>query len=227
MDKFLEDRKFKEEDKIRCLRWCDRHCCLCKKNCGLHIEIAHIDRKLETGLNDIDNAIPLCYECHAIVGHYNNEEPRGNKYKTQELKKRREEVYEQFTRHLVPLIDCQISQLTFFETLRIFPDVGFTLKHNERGLPVNVSVKIKLSNDSLSENLAGHYGGEKLWKLNPALVAHGHFEIPSKFLLAGVNSISATVDLSIIDESGRRHDLLPMQWVYEINKPEQGWWYNP
>src|SRR3989344_1525412 len=103
--------KFKSDVKIKCLLWCDRHCCLCRKNCGPDIELAHINRKLtDQTLNEIDNAIPLCYECHAKVGHYNIEEPKGNKYTASELRSRREQVYEEFTRHLVPLINIQVTQ---------------------------------------------------------------------------------------------------------------------
>ena len=48
--------EFREEDKIKMLLWCDRHCCLCRKNAGPDIEIAHIDIR---GGNDIENASPL------------------------------------------------------------------------------------------------------------------------------------------------------------------------
>lgn len=219
--------KFKEEDKIKCLRWCDRHCCLCRKNCGLHIELAHIDRNLkDKKLNDIENAIPLCYDCHAKVGHYNIKEPRGNKYKTDELKNRREEIYEEYTRHLVPLIDFQITQ-NLGNALRKFPDVGFVVSHREKILPVRVSLSVNISKDGGKVyNIGGHYGGEKLWNMNPGSVASGHFDIPSK-LTKNANRISAKVDVKIIDEYGRHHKLLPMEWIYEMSRQEQGWWYNP
>ena len=58
---------FNEEQKVKVLLWCARHCCLCGKHCGVAIEVAHIEK----GSNDIDNAIPLCFQCHAEVGHYN------------------------------------------------------------------------------------------------------------------------------------------------------------
>lgn len=131
--------KFKEEDKIKCLLWCDRRCCLCRRNCGPDIEVAHISRKLRgEKLNAIDNAIPLCYDCHAKVGHYNVEEPRGNKYTPSELKRRREQIYEEFTRHLVPPIDFRITQMLLGGGLRKFPDVGFEISNRGKGLPVRV-----------------------------------------------------------------------------------------
>ena len=94
--------EFREADKIKLLLWCDRHCCLCGKACGTDIEIAHIDSK---GPAEIDNAIPLCYDCHAKTGRYDPKHPRGNKHRPEELKARREQVYEQHTRALVPPLD--------------------------------------------------------------------------------------------------------------------------
>src|SRR6516165_11946276 len=79
------------------LLWSDRHCCLCKKACGLDIEVDHIKPVAAGGTNAIDNAIPLCYKCHAKVHHYNDLHPRGTKYWNEELKIRREQVYEEFT----------------------------------------------------------------------------------------------------------------------------------
>lgn len=136
---------FIEEDKIKCLLWCDRHCCLCRKNCGPDIEVAHIDQKLpREKLNAIDNAIPLCYDCHVKVGHYNTEHPRGNKYRPNELKRRREQVYEEFTRHLVPPIDFQITQRLLNGAQRKFPDVGFEISNLGTGLSVKVYLSVDI-----------------------------------------------------------------------------------
>src|SRR5881628_40520 len=52
---------FDEADKLKALLWCDRHCCLCGKATGTGIEVAHLDPKR----SDLDNAIPLCFDCHA------------------------------------------------------------------------------------------------------------------------------------------------------------------
>ena len=46
---------FSENDKIKCLLWCNRHCCLCGKACGTNIEIAHILYQKEK----VDQAILL------------------------------------------------------------------------------------------------------------------------------------------------------------------------
>jgi len=112
-------RKYDFSDEIRnkCLLWCARHCCLSGKDCGIVTEIAHIDPKR----NDQENAIPLCYDCHAKIGQYSREHPRGNRFKAEELVPRREQIYDQYTRHLVPITTARIVQED-----RDLPGVGFT-----------------------------------------------------------------------------------------------------
>jgi len=84
---------FSEDDKIKVLLWCGRHCCLCAKFSGIGIELHHI----EPGSSDIDNAMPVCFDCRAAIGHYNRQAPRGRKYDPRELKERRNQVYEEHT----------------------------------------------------------------------------------------------------------------------------------
>ena len=220
-------REFKEEDKIKCLLWCDRHCCICKKNCGPDIEVAHIDQKIKgEEVNNINNAIPLCYDCHAKIGHYNPRHPRGNKYKTNELKARREQIYEEFTQHLVPPIDFKITQIQLDGTLRRFPDVGFQIHHLGKGLPVRASVNVDVSIDNgLTYRPPGHYAGIDFWNLNPGFLTQGHFEIPDD-LVKDAKRVSAVVSVKIIDRYSRPHELLPMEWVYETEQHKE-WWYNP
>lgn len=40
---------FDERLRTRVLLWCDRHCCLCKKACGVNIEVDHIVPESESG----------------------------------------------------------------------------------------------------------------------------------------------------------------------------------
>lgn len=72
---------------------CARHCVLCHKPCGTHIEIHHINPVSKGGTNDFDNLIPLCLDCHAEVGSYNREHPKGTKYGVEELKRIRDDFY--------------------------------------------------------------------------------------------------------------------------------------
>ncbi len=47
--------------------------------------------KAEGGPDDIVNAIPLCFECHAEVHAYNDKHPRGRKFQPSELKIHKEQ----------------------------------------------------------------------------------------------------------------------------------------
>jgi HNH endonuclease len=60
---------FSPDLKTRMFLRCERHCCLCLKQCAVNIEAAHIVAESEGGSNDEENGIPLCFDCHAAVGH--------------------------------------------------------------------------------------------------------------------------------------------------------------
>lgn len=70
-----------------------RCCCICHKFCGTRIETHHLKSIHKGGDDGFENCIPLCFDCHAEVGHYNNEHPRGRKYSEGELKKHRDKWY--------------------------------------------------------------------------------------------------------------------------------------
>ncbi len=67
-----------------------RHCCICHRFTGTRIEVHHIVPESQGGPNTIDNAIALCFNCHAEAGHYNPQHPRGLKYSPSELTKHRD-----------------------------------------------------------------------------------------------------------------------------------------
>jgi hypothetical protein len=66
-----------------------RHCCICHKFCGTKIEVHHIDLESKKGKNESDNAIALCFDCHADMMSYDKAHPKGSKYSKIELKKHR------------------------------------------------------------------------------------------------------------------------------------------
>jgi hypothetical protein len=206
--------EFREDDKIKLLLWCDRHCCLCGKACGVDIEIAHLDQQ---GGNDIDNAMPLCYDCHAKTGHYNPDQPRGTKYKLKELRARRDQVYETHTRHLVPPLDYRILQDVFGGAglKRTLPNVGFNMAHVGDALPVRVRVVVNVFREAadLGHPASDLYAGEKLWNLNPRVLVSGHFDLPPAAMTMD-GSLEVRVIVTVIDEYGREHKLLPFSWVH-------------
>lgn len=67
-----------------------RCCCICHKFCGVRIETHHIRPTSKGGDDSFENCIPLCFDCHAEVEHYNDQHPRGRKFSENELRKHRD-----------------------------------------------------------------------------------------------------------------------------------------
>ena len=207
---------FHEKDQVKVLLWCARHCCLCGKACGVGIEVAHLDK----GSNNIDEAIPLCFDCHAEIGHYTQDHPRGKKYSHRELKARRNQVYEEYTSHLVPPLLYGLSQQG-----NKLPDVGFYIDHLGGPHPVKVRITVTLSQGDRKHkpSTAGHYDGTYLWNLNPGFGVRGHFGIPAEILKHREVPLRAKIEATVIDIYERSHVLLPMGFVIEQDR--RGEWY--
>lgn len=80
--------------KDKALVSCGRCCCICHRFCGIKIELHHIIENSKKGASTFDNCIPLCFDCHAEVGHYNPKHPKGTKYSESELKMHRDHWYD-------------------------------------------------------------------------------------------------------------------------------------
>jgi hypothetical protein len=83
--------KFLQKDVDDLLVKCHRRCCICHRFCGVKIETDHIDPAGDGGTDEISNAIPVCFECHAEIHSYNDQHPRGRKYRAAELKRHKEQ----------------------------------------------------------------------------------------------------------------------------------------
>ncbi len=70
---------------------CHRRCCVCHRYCGIKVELHHIQPVEDGGDGSIENAIPLCFECHAEVQLYNDAHPRGRKFRPEELRDHKEQ----------------------------------------------------------------------------------------------------------------------------------------
>jgi hypothetical protein len=71
-----------------------RHCSICHIFCELKIEVHHILQRSEGGDDSFDNAIPVCFNCHADMRSYDHRHPKGTKYTPSELKAHRDRWYE-------------------------------------------------------------------------------------------------------------------------------------
>ena len=88
------------------LAQCHRRCCVCHRFCGVKMELHHVEHKSDGGSDDIENAIPLCFECHAEVNHYNDAHPRGRKFTGEELLTHKRQWLEICSKHPAALISA-------------------------------------------------------------------------------------------------------------------------
>jgi hypothetical protein len=216
-------KSFSEQDTIRVLLWCGRHCCLCERPSGVGIEVAHLPGKESS--SDIQDAIPLCFDCHAAVGHYNKRHPRGRNYRIEELKATRDQVFDKYTSHLVPPVSYELTQQTQLGSRRL-PDVGFQIGNLGDTYAVQARVKIILAQGTtrylVASGLSGHYNGKHLWNLNPRKVFGGHFEISSEILQSD-ERLRARIDVALVDIYKREHQLLPVGYIHGL-KPNDQWY---
>jgi hypothetical protein len=58
------------------------------------MECHHIVEENDGGANDLENCIPLCFDCHADMLNYDDGHPKGNKYRPAELRHHRDNWFE-------------------------------------------------------------------------------------------------------------------------------------
>jgi HNH endonuclease len=101
-----------------------RHCCVCHRYKGVKVEVHHIIPESKGGASDRDNAITLCYDCHADAGHYNLNHPRGTKFSPAELRRHRDQWHEMVISQKVQFPDtldllyCRFLLCKSFEAIR-------------------------------------------------------------------------------------------------------------
>jgi hypothetical protein len=218
-------KDFSEDIKLRCLLWSDRHCCVCDKPCGLDIEVAHIDEK---GESSQDNAIPVCYKCHADIGRYVDKHPRGNKYRMEELKKRRDQIYERYTSNLVPGI-LAVVHPAYGEKNFQLPLVGFSITPVGRFIPIKarIAARVFLCGNDLGEiddSEKPYYSGKIVWNLNPGLTFNGNFCLPKECGERKEN-LQLELRITVIDPYEREHELLPVCYTYD--REREFWFLEP
>ncbi|MCW4015919.1 MAG: HNH endonuclease [Candidatus Bathyarchaeota archaeon] len=223
----MEKKKpFSEEVKTKCLLWSDRHCGVCGKSCGLDIEVHHIDPKED---NIQDNAIPVCYNCHAKLGRYIDSQPRGTKYKIQEIKKSRDQIYERYTSHLVPGLLPTIYPTSTEPSTYYLPQIGFAIAPVGQFIPVKATIVVKtfLGGKDLGKigSKIPYYDGGIIWHLNPGLRFRGNFTIP-KVCAESKEALQLELNITIIDPYEREHKLLPVCFTYVRKaEPNDGYWF--
>lgn len=82
---------FRTDEVAKLLAECHRRCCICHRFCGVKIETDHMQPNADGGPDTIDNAIPVCFDCHAEIHSYNDQHPRGRKFRPDELRRHKDE----------------------------------------------------------------------------------------------------------------------------------------
>jgi hypothetical protein len=82
---------FNRDEVAELLVRCHRRCCICHRFCGTKIETDHIVPAAESQDHSIENAIPVCFDCHAEIHAYNPKHPRGRKFTPEELRMHKEQ----------------------------------------------------------------------------------------------------------------------------------------
>ena len=125
--------KFKAQDVEKLLVACHRCCCICHRFCGVKIELDHMVPQADDGSDSYDNAIPVCFECHAEIHSYNPQHPRGRKFQASELRAQRDqwlvickehpEIFRSssFARAEVGPLQSLIDELEFNEAVTLAP----------------------------------------------------------------------------------------------------------
>ena len=105
---------FPEKIKEEALVASARYCCVCRRYKGIKVEVHHIIPEEKGGSNTFDNAIILCFDCHADSGHYNSEHPKGKKFSPQELKKHRDSWYEIVRNNKIPVYQEELIHCRYY-----------------------------------------------------------------------------------------------------------------
>ncbi len=228
---------FSDKNKIKALQCCDRHCCLCGKQCATNIEIHHIQPVDKNGTKEFDNAIPLCFDCHAKVEMYNEKHPKGLKYRYEELKTRRNQIYDKYTSPYLPSIDFKIisdnsTNTNPSDNPSKNPKLSrFLITNTHQYLPCKVKTTFSVYHQKklLHKFDKGVYGGQDCWHLN----ANSSANVPPNFLGLAKNKkipkiikqLQVQIEVIVIDKFGWEHKLLPVSWIW--TPTSKGWYYEP
>jgi hypothetical protein len=100
---------FDRKEVSKLLAQCHRRCCICHRFCGVKIETDHIIPFSDGGSDEIDNAIPVCFDCHAEIHSYNDNHPRGRKFTSEELRAHKDQWIDICTRKPESLVAAHVT----------------------------------------------------------------------------------------------------------------------
>ena len=202
---------FNRDNVSELLSQCHRCCCICHRFCGIKIETDHIIPIENGGTDDIENAIPVCFECHAEIHSYNDKHPRGRKFQPDELRLHREKWLKICTEHPELLVSsirnanvgplqALIDELDFNATVAssdhhniqdgVFHEHHCKF-HEQEFLRAIHEGSISILRDEIRELLLVAY--RAMGAANVSIDAKGHHEINSEGWATGCHAVARLV----------------------------------
>lgn len=137
-----------------------RHCCVCRRYKGALLEVHHITPQSEGGADDLENAIALCFDCHAWAGHYFAKHPKGCKYSPDHLREAKKLWHAKvetgnvslptgelaFQARFLISRDADVSRSIFAGDLSVAPMENCMLANNEFGQFITKILTVHSSN---------------------------------------------------------------------------------
>lgn len=115
---------------------CGRCCCICHRFKGTKLELHHIALKSEGGTDSFENAIPLCFDCHAEQSSYDAKHPKGTKYQRGELLIHRDNWYARAASTNSEIQNVELDRQVITLIKQLLPSRGvvhFLRKHDFAG----------------------------------------------------------------------------------------------
>lgn len=95
------------------------------------------------GGDDIENAIPVCFNCHAEIHGYNDKHPRGRKYTLRELRCRKEQWLTLFSQRPEVLIERTRSDAEVGPLQALIDEIEFNLAAAKAGAQGSSSCRLR------------------------------------------------------------------------------------
>lgn len=178
---------FNDKEAEKLIAACHRRCCVCHRFCGVKMELDHIVQSADGGPDEIENAIPVCFECHAEIHLYNNRHARGRKFRPGELRLHKENWLEICKTNPLAIVDSPrpadvgplhslIDELEFNQTVTasVQTELGcpFEVRQFDRALHEGL---ISLLEPTLRDSLYSCY--QQLKKANQSLLRYVHLHV--------------------------------------------------